>query len=254
MTDFTRSTTHFDRSAPEADLHLHARRRDFLSELTDSVRDNPLPAALIGMGILWMFTGGSKTSIGDAMTRTSRAPGVMAGSIAKGVGKVGKSMLHGAEALGSTATGVAQSSINAVSEAAGRVGHAVAPSSGSRGSDDYGWDEENHYFDNPRGTDSSLRSGLQQRLSELFDERPLVLGAAGLALGAGIAASLPVSEPERQAFGKASDQLRNTMSDVMGQAKDIASAAVEEVEAQGINTRAIRDGLDAVEGKAKGNI
>ena len=31
---------------------------DFISDLGDAARQNPLSAALIGMGVLWLFTGG----------------------------------------------------------------------------------------------------------------------------------------------------------------------------------------------------
>jgi len=36
---------------------------DFFDSLQDAVRENPISAALIGMGVLWMFMGGSKTSL-----------------------------------------------------------------------------------------------------------------------------------------------------------------------------------------------
>jgi hypothetical protein len=36
---------------------------DFVSALQDAVRENPISAALIGMGVLWLFTGGSSTSL-----------------------------------------------------------------------------------------------------------------------------------------------------------------------------------------------
>ena len=257
MTDTIGLKSHFDRPLSEAGSRNsgYAQRRDFLGDLTDAVRDNPLPAALIGMGILWMFTGGGKTSLGEAMT--SRAPGSVAGSLARGAGKVGRSMLHGAEALGSSMADVAQSSVEAVSEAAGRVGHALTPSSthesnegyGSYSSKGYEWEEENDHSDYDMGTSRSFQSGLQQKLSEFLDQQPLVLGAAGLALGAGIAASLPMSGPESQAFGKISDDLRHKVSDAMTQVKDIAAAAVDEAGAQGISTKAVRDGLSGVANK-----
>ena len=42
----------------------HARGSgEFVHALQDAVRENPISAALIGMGVLWMFMGGSKTSL-----------------------------------------------------------------------------------------------------------------------------------------------------------------------------------------------
>jgi hypothetical protein len=37
---------------------------DFIQDLGDAVRKNPLSAALIGMGILWLFAGGRPAARG----------------------------------------------------------------------------------------------------------------------------------------------------------------------------------------------
>lgn len=196
--------------------HQH---RDFLGELSDAVRENPVPAALVGMGILWMFTGGGKTTLGDAIT--SRAPASMASSLASRAASAGEAVSHGAASIGSSIADAAHGSMDAVAEAASRVGHALAPSTDH---------EPGRGYSSPAygGDDRGRGEGLQQGLSDFFARRPLFLGAAGLALGAGIAASLPSSKAERQAFGKASDTLRNAVSDVAGQAKDMASEAIDE--------------------------
>jgi hypothetical protein len=41
----------------------HANRDDLMTSLTDAVRENPVPAALIGMGALWLFMGGGNMSL-----------------------------------------------------------------------------------------------------------------------------------------------------------------------------------------------
>lgn len=187
---------------------VRPQHRDFLGELSDAVRENPVPAALVGMGILWMFTGGGKTTLGDAIT--SRAA------------SAGEAVSHGAASVGSSIADAAHGSVDAVAKAAGRVGHALTPSTDHEPGRGY---SSRAYGGDERGTGE----GLQQGLSDFFARRPLFLGAAGLALGAGIAASLPSSRAEQQAFGKASDTLRNKMSDVAGQAKDMASEAIDEV-------------------------
>src|SRR5436190_16728494 len=45
--------------------------RDFVNALQDAVRENPASAALIGMGVLWMFMGGSNTSLFGGSGRKS---------------------------------------------------------------------------------------------------------------------------------------------------------------------------------------
>jgi len=199
---------------------VRPQHRDFLGELSDAVRENPVPAALVGMGILWMFTGGGKTTLGDAIT--SRKPASMASSLASRAASAGEAVSHGAASVGSSIADAAHGSVDAVAKAAGRVGHALTPSTDHEPGRGY---SSTAYGSDERGTGE----GLQQGLSDFFARRPLFLGAAGLALGAGIAASLPSSRAEQQAFGKASDTLRNKMSDVAGQAKDMASEAINEV-------------------------
>ena len=71
-------------------------------------------------------------------------------------------------------------------------------------------------------------SALQQNLADLFDRQPLLLGAAGFALGAGIAASLPVSQAEKQAMATASGYVHDKVSEAAVQVKDIANAALDE--------------------------
>ena len=45
---------------------------DFVSGLQDAVRQNPVSAALVGMGLLWMFTGGNRLSTAAAFSRPSQ--------------------------------------------------------------------------------------------------------------------------------------------------------------------------------------
>ena len=52
---------------------------DFVSGLQDAVRQNPVSAALVGMGLLWMFTGGNRLSTAAfhgvcLLTRTEATP------------------------------------------------------------------------------------------------------------------------------------------------------------------------------------
>src|SRR5690242_3521617 len=49
---------------------------DFVSALQNAVREKPISAALIGMGVLWLFAGGSKTSLfgGDGRKAIFRTP------------------------------------------------------------------------------------------------------------------------------------------------------------------------------------
>ena len=86
----------------------------------------------------------------------------------------------------------------------------------------------------------------QRSLAELFNRQPLVLGAVGLAIGAGIAASWPTSEVERRFMGDASETLKEKAhelaTDKAHQVKSAAERALQEAEDQGL-TRAAGDAV-----------
>lgn len=73
-------------------------------------------------------------------------------------------------------------------------------------------------------------------------KQPLALGAIGLAIGAGIAAALPVSDMEQDYFGEASDAVRAKASEFVSEqgarvasvADDVVGAATEEARNQGL--------------------
>src|SRR5215217_7193966 len=71
---------------PPLDYAPTRQRRDFVQELTDAARENPVSAALIGMGVLWMFMGGSRSSLFGGATKVA---GVAYGAARSGAGFVG---------------------------------------------------------------------------------------------------------------------------------------------------------------------
>ena len=72
---------------------------------------------------------------------------------------------------------------------------------------------------------TDMTSGLQ----DMFERHPVALGVAGLALGAAVAASLPVTATERETLGKTNETVRTRLGEAAEQARDMASAAVDEV-------------------------
>jgi hypothetical protein len=93
-------------------------------------------------------------------------------------------------------------------------------------------------------------------LSALFERQPLLLGAVGLAIGAGIAASVPVADAEKQAMREASDFLREKVgeatADVTAQIKETADAALSEAKAQGITPDIVTEAVGVMRNKVTG--
>jgi hypothetical protein len=62
----------------------------------------------------------------------------------------------------------------------------------------------------------------------MFERHPVAIGLAGLALGAGMAASLPLTRKERQVMGPAAEAVKDRLGGVAERAQDMADAAVDE--------------------------
>jgi hypothetical protein len=80
-------------------------------------------------------------------------------------------------------------------------------------------------------------------LSDFFDRQPLLLGDMGLAIGAGIASSIPTTEAEKNVMGEASDFIRDTVTVKVTQVRDMADAAAQELKAQGFTPQAAGEAL-----------
>jgi hypothetical protein len=75
---------------------------------------------------------------------------------------------------------------------------------------------------------------VQNDLGALFERQPLVIGAVGLAIGAGIAAAFPTTEVESRLAGETSDQVksrtRRFASEQVESGRTLAAQALKEVE------------------------
>jgi hypothetical protein len=169
----------------------------FVRDLGEAARQNPLSAALIGMGVLWLFTGGRTMERAGEFVRSSgfdRIPDAAndafesARSTAKsGVDSIGERVTSAKDALRESSAGALDS--------ATRVGR------------DYADTASDYMRSMPRAA-AELFDTVHSNLSDVFRAQPLALGAIGLAIGAGIAAALPPSEVEAAYLGETSDTVK----------------------------------------------
>jgi hypothetical protein len=259
-----RSYTHEQRDSDGAAASQGRGSGDFVNSLQDAVRENPISAALIGMGVLWMFMGGSNTSLFGGGGRKSIFRGVGHGG--EEVGSVGRdaaarirsSVGHAADAASETvshlAGGVREASTTIAehgSRTAGQAADAVASAydattnAVSRAGDTLSnTATSTAHAMQEKGT--KWGSTLQQSIGELFERQPLLLGAVGIVIGAGIAASVPATEAENKVMGGASDFVREAVSEKAAQIKEMADAAVHEAKAQGLTPEAAGEALRVV--------
>jgi hypothetical protein len=233
-----------------------ASGRDFFDNLTQAVQDNPISAALIGMGTLWLLAGGSSTSLlgkGEKSIIRSRDPVVSSGQDADWLRPSvapdnANAMATGS--VGSRIDGVARNATTVLGEAAAVV-HRSASESASQAVNSV----SSTYDAGLANTSKALQSaryrlsGMQQIVADTFEQQPLLLGAIGLAVGAGIAAALPGTAAENRLMGDTSEvvksQVKGFVDDKSRQAEVVARDIIQNVstvpDAAG---RALRDVTD----------
>jgi hypothetical protein len=192
---------------------------DFIRDLGDAARRNPISAALIGMGLVWLFTGGkSAAGRSDIVQRTGldRLP------------DAAKNTVNAAQdRLASAAEAVRETGSDGI-ETATRMASEYAKSL-------------------PDSAD--VFGNVRHNLTDLFKAQPLALGAIGLAIGAGIAAALPATEIESSYLGETSGTLKNKAAEIAGdQIEKATSLATNVVET--VADEARKEGLTMDDAKA----
>jgi hypothetical protein len=233
---------------PRTAVSHEQRNGDFVNALQDAVRENPIPAALIGMGVLWMFMGGSATTLfggggRKSIFRTALRGAEQVGDAVRDTGKHISSSVGRTADLAAGATSQVTDAVRQASAAAGDAASRTADKAADAVSSAY--DAATDAASRSAETISNAATALQNTgvgwgatLSDLFDRQPLLLGAMGLAIGAGIASSIPTTETERMVIGGTSDFIRDTVTEKAARVKEIADAALQEVRAQGLTPEA----------------
>jgi hypothetical protein len=258
---------------------------DFGASLSRSVRDNPLPAALVGMGVAWLFFGGSKVKLfgnarsnhdlhehrgrhsrdhethdhmdfGPAPSRSRRDDGPSwTATTGAAVGRAGSSIADTASAAGSGVANAASTAASYGTDAAGSAYEGITRL--ATGAGGFASDLGSSAYDASYAATRAARRGadhLGHTLSDFFEDQPLALGVLGLAIGAGIAAALPATETESRLMGEASDDLKQKAVELASDGVEAASklmsdtAAVvgDEASSQGLDKTAATDALKTV--------
>jgi hypothetical protein len=222
---------------------ISARGSDFVRDLGEAARKNPLSAALIGMGVLWLFTGSRPVEkAGESVRRTGfdRFPDAAGNAfeatrstLTSGVDSIGERVISAKDALQDqgadfldNAARFGQKQVGVASEYALSI-------------PEYG---------------AEMLDTVRSNLNDLFRAQPLALGAIGLAIGAGIAAALPSSEVEAAYLGETSDTVKAKAAELAAQQTDRATTVAENV-MEAVADESRKQGLTAADAKeAVGNI
>jgi hypothetical protein len=225
---------------------LSEKTSDFVRDLGDAARKNPISAALIGMGVVWLFTSGRTAErVGDLVRNAGfdRIPDAAGNAL-----DAARSTLRSS----SESVGKGVSSATETLRDAGAAGlDRVARTSSEVADKAYG------YAQNIPDAGGALFSTARENLSELFRAQPLALGAVGLAIGAGIAAALPATDLEAEYFGEASDNFKEQAADFASEqvsraaavAEDVVTAVSDEARNQGLTVDAAKSAIADIPGK-----
>jgi ElaB/YqjD/DUF883 family membrane-anchored ribosome-binding protein len=179
---------------------------DLGSTVLDVIQRNPVPAALVGIGVGWLY-----------MNRSSGQPDYRAHS---GTHYRYPSGATGRETSTGYRDGDGSGGIGStVGQAAGQVGDMVG-SAQEQVSELAGTAQE--YVGEMAGTVSDRTRRAPGQLERMVQERPLVAAAVAASLGAAVGMWLPPTQVEQQLMGPAREQ-------AMGRAQDVATETIEKV-------------------------
>jgi hypothetical protein len=218
---------------------------DFIRDLGDAARKNPLSAALIGMGVLWLFTGNRPVARGAELLRAGldRVPDAAGDAF----DAARSTVRSGGEAIGERVASMTDTVRNRAAdsmESTARYGREYAEAA-------------SEYARSIPGATSETFDSVRSNLSDIFRAQPLALGAIGIAIGAGIAAALPTTDLEDDYVGETSDSFRQKATafaeDQAGRATKVAEnvleAVTQEAKQQGLTTEAAKSAAGDIANK-----
>jgi ElaB/YqjD/DUF883 family membrane-anchored ribosome-binding protein len=192
--------------------------------LVDTIRNNPVPATVMGVGLVWLLMNRSRSAasrrgasnrgyqfreheaFGEAENIASEA-GSTVRKVAHQIGDAAGKGLH-------QATDAASHAAQTVSQRAQDLGQRAGEAA-------------SHLADQAGDAVQSVAVGakrVEETLENALHENPMAVGAAALALGAVVGFALPRTESENSLMGEARDRLLSQAGDV---AHDAAASASE---------------------------
>ena len=228
-----------DHLAAEMMSLLKDSSASIVRSLASQARANPVPALLIGVGLTMLLTRDPSKPGSDLI---SKAGHMMKDALAGGVSAVGAA----ASSVGLKAHEMGDKARHAVDEARGAVAHAgeaamarehaladkatglkerVVHAAGeridsARAAIHDGQDRARHLADEAQRLAHHGKDSLQQ----LAHEQPILLAAAGAALGAVLGALFPVTEQERRYLGRMSAEATKAGRETVAKVADVVKS------------------------------
>jgi hypothetical protein len=224
---------------------------EFASNLASVVRGNPVPLALIGIGIAWLAVSSAVGMSKDAGAGNGHRPATGPRVGDKGYGAPTDGVRDDAadhRETGHDGPGLLQSAQAGISQAAdgvrdklGQIGDSVHDTMGGLTA------QAGDAFRSASGAVGRQADRVQHGVQSIMRDQPLVIAGVGLAVGAALGAALPGTEVENRLVGEARDGVVDEAKALGRQQLDRAQESLGKVgEAmKGVGTE-VKDGLRQV--------
>jgi hypothetical protein len=225
---------------------------DFLRNLGTMVRDNPVPVALVGTGLVWLMLSSSRSGRREYDDEDdlleSYGESRYGHELSEDAGQSGSGWAEGARETVREWTQGTRARTRSVRDSARRLSASARHRASETG--EQLWHGARDAGDRASYYGRQVRRGFFDTLHE----QPLVLGALGLAAGAAIGAALPATEKEDEWLGDSRDRLKARAQEAGWEQVERARAAAgaaygaarEEAERQGLSLEGGKSAAESV--------
>jgi hypothetical protein len=239
---------------------MSASEISFMENLREAVRENPLAAALIGGGALWLLLGNERLK--GAASSVSAATEPLA-DIGGNLRPNGPKFTNSPPTAPEMDHGSSQHVGETVGEATSVASEAVSGAADAikdRFDEGLAYARENISKVSEALPRKETIANVQSSLSDLLERQPLVLGAIGLALGAAVAGAFGPSDLENEWVGEVSDKVKEDLNARAGavsqsvrEASDTLKAEIDDIGSEALERlqETGRNAMDAARGKVK---
>jgi len=200
----------------EATRMMGGASNKVLTTAVEQLRENPIPIALIGLGVAWLAISQTRRPHATGFEGSGYYPTYEGYDEEETLRAKVKARAEAAKAkLADTADKAKARLADAQHQAADGV-------SGLRG-------KAGEYAHMAQDKAGEYGRAAKQRFDDTLDHEPLVIGAIGLAVGAAIGAALPSTPVERRYFGPARSKVADRAKASIDDVKDVAQRAYGQV-------------------------
>jgi ElaB/YqjD/DUF883 family membrane-anchored ribosome-binding protein len=201
-----------------------------MMKVVEQAKENPVPVALIGLGLAWLAVNQSKKTSGYSGAYAAGYGVDTTETASTGYYTNATGGPSFKEKVSDRASSVAEKASGLVASAKERVTGAASGAKdgtrsalhGARDTTRTAMDTVGQKAAQVRDRAGQVGQQVKQRATDTFEAEPLLLGALGLVVGVAIGAAMPATAAEARYMGPTRDKL-------MGKGKDLARSQVDTV-------------------------